>query len=261
MVVRAGVTPQPRRRARARRVRPREAAGPRPERASTGRRKLSTRYAERVRSEPRTGLSDPMRVFNRYLSPRQVTVFSVEMLVIFGSMTVVARASELRRSLRRRFWKVGAGHRALPAVPVLQRLLRPDGRAVEPRADDPAAAGGRRRVDSARAALPVSRPSLVVGGRRVPRRGGPAPLRHPGSGDCSSTGWPRSRPLEERVLMVGTGRAIAAGGASRSSRSATSRTTSWDSSTRTRRGSASRSSTRASSERPPTSSARGARTA
>jgi sugar transferase (PEP-CTERM system associated) len=47
-----------------------------------------------------------MRVFNRYLSPQHVTVFTVEMLVIFGAMTAVASLSQSREAAVD-LWKVG----------------------------------------------------------------------------------------------------------------------------------------------------------
>jgi sugar transferase (PEP-CTERM system associated) len=48
-----------------------------------------------------------MRVFNRYLSPQHVMVFTVEMFVIFGAMTAVASLSQSSPEAAVNLWKVG----------------------------------------------------------------------------------------------------------------------------------------------------------
>ena len=105
-----------------------------------------------VRRRITTRGSAAMQLFNRYVSTRQphgLRRRAAADLRIGRARRGVQDTPDLAANL----WKIGARHAGLPAVPLLQRLLRPDARPLEPRADRAAAAGGRRRLDRARGAL------------------------------------------------------------------------------------------------------------
>ena len=83
-----------------------------------------------------------MQLFNRYVSPRGLTVFGCEIMLIFGSVAVAARAHGVAADVPGDVWKIalvtgcaaGIGYAIrLPANPVLQEriahlLTRPVGR-------------------------------------------------------------------------------------------------------------------------------------
>ena len=183
MIVRAGITPKPAiERALAGLDASRSSAWCSTNRAARAHRRLQLRRLRlhrgmtinrrRPRPAPR---STVMQLFNRYVSTRSLTVFGGELLLIFGSVALAASLQTGGRS-RRQPVEDRAGDGRLPAVPLLQRLLRPHAGPLEPRADRPPAPGRRRRLDRPRRALlhgpgaDDRRRHLRVGAVRVPGR-------------------------------------------------------------------------------------------
>ena len=108
------------------------------------------------------GVTRVMQLFNRHVSTRSLTVFAGELLLIFGSVALAA-ALQNTPDLAANLWKIALVTRRLPAVPLLQRLLRPDAGPLQPRAGRPPAAGGRRRVDRPGGAVLHRCPALMIG--------------------------------------------------------------------------------------------------
>ncbi len=188
-----------------------------------------------------------MQLFNRYVSTRSLTVFAGELCLIFGSVALAA-VFQNTPDLAVEFVEDRPRHGRLPVVPLLQRLLRSDPRAFQPRTHRPAAAGGRRGLHRAR--RPVLRRSRPHDRRRHLRL---VALRVPGRHPRLAAAFNRvtgSLEMDESAgSVVGTGETARSVVAARSSTSMNSPTASSGSSTTTSRASASGSSIPASSAR------------